>query len=190
MNEEHAKGYGWRVMRVGKITLVGFSLVLLCTACYFWVVTRHREIKWEERRESATEDWSDEAYHKRGVYSYGGRIILSETACNRFDLNNGERVFWDLHEIAEGPGFGRIVRDESYMKAWCWHRTLWFPHWAVVALSSVIPLWQLSSLFRRYRMRRRKGYCADCGYDLRASSGRCPECGRAIADEVPNDVSK
>lgn len=35
---------------------------------------------------------------------------------------------------------------------------------------------QLSRKWDRWR----RGLCPRCGYDLRASSGHCPECGRAI----------
>jgi len=55
------------------------------------------------------------------------------------------------------------------------------PHWAIA-----IPLvcWILYRLFgpAAERQRRlRKGQCVNCGYDLRASEGRCPECGAEIA---------
>jgi 4-amino-4-deoxy-L-arabinose transferase-like glycosyltransferase len=45
------------------------------------------------------------------------------------------------------------------------------PHWSVVALFTVLPL----TCFHRHA--RRRGLCPHCGYDLRATPDRCPECG-------------
>jgi len=38
---------------------------------------------------------------------------------------------------------------------------------------------------RKYRPRFGPGHCAGCGYDMRASPERCPECGRAQATLKP-----
>jgi hypothetical protein len=54
------------------------------------------------------------------------------------------------------------------------------PHWSAVAVFGLTGPWMLLSPRARRARRRAKGFCAHCGYDLRASSDRCPECGAAI----------
>jgi hypothetical protein len=49
-------------------------------------------------------------------------------------------------------------------------------HWVLVILLAVAPLLRLRA-WRRRRRRTKIGTCAKCGYDLRATPGRCPECG-------------
>ena len=56
------------------------------------------------------------------------------------------------------------------------------PFWIPTSLFSVI---LLPSLVQSYRRRKRKklGLCVKCGYDLRASKDRCPECGQGTEKE-------
>lgn len=59
-------------------------------------------------------------------------------------------------------------------------RLLTVPHWAIGLPGLVFPLLTLSRAQRR-RRREARGLCVDCGYDLRATPARCPECGREAA---------
>ncbi|HEY7116996.1 MAG TPA: hypothetical protein VH475_10440 [Tepidisphaeraceae bacterium] len=51
------------------------------------------------------------------------------------------------------------------------------PVWAVVLVTAILPVGRI-----RIRRRRDEGFCVQCGYDLRATPARCPECG-AVAPE-------
>ena len=64
--------------------------------------------------------------------------------------------------------FWGINREETWMVA--------FPLWLPLAIFLILPAWWVIRLIRSLR-RQQTGHCVVCGYDLRATPDRCPECG-------------
>jgi hypothetical protein len=54
--------------------------------------------------------------------------------------------------------------------------TIGLPHWLILLLTGLIPGRKLIGALRR-RRRALRAVCVNCGYDLRATPDRCPECG-------------
>lgn len=80
----------------------------------------------------------------------------------------------DIHKRPLGALAGSSTQYGNYIL------TLGVPYW-VLLLLSIIPVLLLRP-GRRCEQRHRKtaGLCLSCGYDLRASMERCPECGSAF----------
>jgi hypothetical protein len=83
----------------------------------------------------------------------------------------------------------RAERLSGDFSGWMWEFD--FPAWFLLAITLPLPaLWCYRFLSRRRRYRRKHGLCPVCGYDLRASPGRCPECGTAIDNSEHSRFTK
>jgi hypothetical protein len=82
-------------------------------------------------------------------------------------------------------GFEYFVREKHYtpgpqVESTYWGFRVWTaPYWSVATPAGVLPAIRLLSYLRRRRSRIRGELrlCPTCGYDLRATPDRCPECG-------------
>lgn len=64
---------------------------------------------------------------------------------------------------------------------------LLLPCWFLVALLAAMPAaWVRGRV--KMRTARQRGLCGSCGYDLRASPGRCPECGAVAQAQLETAV--
>ena len=146
------------------------SLLLCAAACALWVRSHSHLMAVVPIRTSS---------HLYGVSVVRGGVYLLRTEppagsvqrpLVNLPLRKDVSYMTVPHRLA---GFGYMRASEGFP-------AVRVPAWFVVLLLGVIPLPTLWSRTRRAR-RSRAGLCPRCGYDLRGSPERCPECG-TVAD--------
>ena len=120
---------------------------------------------------------------------YGSSIAVSPVVMNCFGPNPGwhflsgrqSKGLWpeEAWDVSSGQRW-KPIRVLEFRNWECEIRAVAVPHWVVMVGFGVLPTVRGWRRFRRGR-RRRAGCCVFCGYDLRFSAGRCPECGCAPA---------
>jgi hypothetical protein len=158
--------------------------LLLCVAvCVLWVRSYWRAdavvLYWRS--------YEGDASHSLMVQGYQGRFAVYYELWQRGGPSGAKLRRWAGSKLYIDPvpsqctwrvlgfewhAFERVGPAEE---AW----TLMIPIWVValpaVTVSVVLGFWWMSML-----QRRRPELCSRCGYDLRATPDRCPECGTTV----------
>ena len=131
-----------------------------------------------------------ESYRDRDLRSIGAISVQGTLGCAVGHFQNPPAAGTVLHGWVPMPvrpgtffltpgwtyvGFGILNINFPGVRA----TAVFVPHWFALGLSVLLPARWFRG-WRRDRSARRRGLCLVCGYDLRASKERCPECGTPI----------
>ena len=190
------QGYRRGVFNIAAVVLTGASLLLCVAAGVFWVRSYLPRatgplVDFAGARGGSFRAIALFARPERSAFVglSPGRVLfiqqwsagpLDASHCGVFGLPGSVTVY-SPPDVVRGTGFLGFGHGSLTLgSAACSVTSV--PFWAVIVVTLALPV---SALRRRLRDRRwiREGRCRACGYDLRATRGRCPECG-ALAEQV------
>lgn len=156
-----------------------------------WVLAQVR-LDWVQRLTArpTTEDAGLPAVLSEPAWAYTlettrSRLVVGRFAC--WVMPGEVNTFSRMSGPPENPGWvsqakrvrlsGPAWQFDGLKDAGNWYVSV--PYWIPCAVALLTPSAELLSRQRR-RARARRGRCGECGYDLRASPARCPECGAPV----------
>jgi hypothetical protein len=186
-----------RFIRHIATAVAALSLVLLVLICIFWIRSHwlSDQLQWQNaggHRYLRTAqghlvvgvtlvDWSafpaqfhGPVYHRDSPYRPFNYLLLRS-------VHPGDTMTEWSH-----AGFAWYAHRETRPSALAFIAVA--PFWALALVSVFLPLAWLAGQVRSGLLGRRRkglGLCASCGYDLRATPERCPECGETVAATIP-----
>ena len=153
---------------------VALSALIAVTSIVLWVRSYSPDSASMQTRDSISFTRDDPLYW---IISHPGSLAF----CRQDGRN------WDAHPLRGfkrfGIDFGGSYGDDGSM---LWNLVV--PYWMITSVALLLPAVRLKAWRRDRRMRRRtaRGLCPRCGYDLRATPQRCPECG--VAPSAPSQA--
>jgi hypothetical protein len=172
----------WRISTSLSLLLLLTTVVLWIMSywCRPWLISYSDHVMEPSLR---TKHWCFDIDSRDGRFSIQ---VFPEP--DRWDDYKNDRWPYNIFTMGWYKPFIGFLNVHSYSGRW--YVTIWGRYWPLAIISSILPLiWSWRAL-RRYRLTRRRklGQCATCGYDLRATPDRCPECG-TIVEQVDRDTA-
>jgi hypothetical protein len=180
-------------------SMVALSLLLLAATVVLWVSSYwlHPNMGWYRVSDAEVSHYRSVAV---GLTAIDGKLTVSYSRLEK-TLPESEA------STSIVPGTHFIWRRTYPVQGWVWpavnrfgfgsaHHEGIYGGQIEVGGDWTVPAWLPALLFatppvlwfrfrRRMHNRRASGQCGTCGYDLRASPQRCPECGEEVTHSAP-----
>jgi hypothetical protein len=154
---------------LNHVTIV--SLLLCVAACVLWASSYFTAISL----------YRQDAGVNRSLISDSGMLVFTEQ-----NAPDGATFSWRRIHNRPGGWGGAHLRPDWYGRFQFGSRHAWVPWWWACAALALLPACRMvcraavaADRFPGERRRVREGLCRACGYDLRATPDKCPECGAA-----------